>query len=502
MGDHNLARLIESAFEQHGDYEALFFEGKWYNSADLFERGRRAAGGLRELGVEPGDRVVVMMGNSPEVHVLYHALWRIGAVITPAIFLLPPDELRHVLVTSEAVAVVTSPELIATVDPAVEGAPSVRHVIVAGDTPEGKIDFATLEQADPHDIVERDDSELAALLFTGGTTGQAKGVALSHHNVWEAGKGGDEASYVPGLNRTIVPLPLSHSFGILVAVAGAHAKEPGVSALQRWFDPQSLLEMIQDLQMQRTTLVPTMMQMLLTLPLEDYDLSSLTQLISGASPLSVDVAQEFERRVPSVEILEGYGLSETCGAMTVNRPGARKLGSVGRPYSNCEVRLVDDEGNAVAQGEEGEVTCKAPFVMDGYWKDPDASANTIRDGWLFTGDVGRIDEDGNLFIVDRKKDLIIRGGFNVYPRDVEEALLQHDAVAQCGVVGKPDPTKGEEVVAFVQLNAGAEATPEELIEFTKERLGRYKYPRDVRIVDSIPLTPVFKIDRKLLRTML
>jgi long-chain acyl-CoA synthetase len=502
VGAHNLARLTESAFERHGDYEAMFFEGKWHNSADLFERGRRVAGGLTELGIQPGDRVVVMMANCPEVGILYHALWRIGAVITPAIFLLPPEELRHVLTLSEAVAIVTSPELIATVDAAVEGAPSVRSVIVAGEVPEGKIDFATLEDAEPHDIVDRDDGELAALLFTGGTTGRSKGVMLSHSNLWEAGKGGHEASYVPGVNRTIVPLPLAHSFGILVAVAGGHAEEPSVSALQRWFDPGSLLEMIQELQMQRTTVVPTMLQMLLALPLEDHDLSSLVQVISGAAPLPVDLAKEFERRVPSAQILEGYGLSETGGAMTVNRPGDRTLGSVGRPYSNSEVRLVDDDGKPVGKDEEGEVTCRAPFVMQGYWRDDEATANTIRDGWLFTGDVGRFDDDGNLYIVDRKKDLIIRGGFNVYPRDVEEVLLQHPAVARAGVVGKPDPSKGEEVVGFVQLNEGAEVTPEELIAFAKERLGGYKYPREVRIIDAVPLTPVLKIDRKQLRAQL
>lgn len=502
MGKHSLARLIESSFERHGDYEALYFEGKWHNSTDLAERSRRVAGGLQELGIEPGDRVVVMMANCPEVGILYAALWRIGAVITPAIFLLPPDELRHVLTSSEAVAIVTSPELVATVDAAVEGAPSVRSVIVAGDVPEGKIDFGSLEQADPVDIVDRDDDDLAALLFTGGTTGRSKGVMLSHSNLWEAGKGGDDASYVPGLNRTIVPLPLAHSFGILVTVAGAHAREPSVSALQRWFDPGSLLQMIQDLGMQRTTVVPTMLQMLLASPLEAHDLTSLTQVISGASPLAVDLAREFERRVPSVEILEGYGLSETCGALTVNRPGARKLGSVGTAYENCDIRLVDDDGREVATGEEGEVTCRAAFVMQGYWRDEEASANSIRDGWFYTGDVGRFDEDGYLSIVDRKKDLIIRGGFNVYPRDVEEALAQHPAVARAAVVGKPDPTKGEEVVGFVQLEPGAEATPEELIEFSKKRLGAYKYPREVRVIDNIPLTPVLKVDRKQLRAQL
>jgi long-chain acyl-CoA synthetase len=502
MGQHNLARLIEGAYERHGDHESLFFEGKWHNSGDLFSRGARTATGLKELGIQPGDRVVVMMANCPEVAITYHALWRLGAVVTPAIFLLPPEELRHVLTTSEAVAVITTPEFVPTVEAAREGVGSVKNVIVAGDAVEGTTNFTSLESGDPLPIADRADDELAALLFTGGTTGRAKGVMLSHENLWRAGEGGDEAAHVDGITRTIVPLPLAHSFGILVTVAGAHAPEPTVNALQRWFDPGSLLEMIQEHKMQQTTVVPSMLQILLTLPLEDYDLSSLKIVISGASPLSPDVATEFERRVPSAQILEGYGLSETSAGLSVNRPGKRKLGSVGQPYSECDVRIVDEEGNEVATGEVGEVTTRSPFVMMGYWRDDKATDDSIKDGWFHTGDLGKLDEDGYLYIVDRVKDLIIRGGFNVYPRDIEECLLQHPAIASAGVVGKPDPIKGEEVVAFVQLAQGAQASEEELITFAKERLGAYKYPREVRFVDQIPLTPILKIDRKQLRTLL
>jgi long-chain acyl-CoA synthetase len=502
VGQHNLARLIESSYERHGEHESLYYEGLWHKSGDLFSRGTRLATGLTDLGIRPGDRVVVMMANCPEVGIAYHALWRMGAVITPAIFLLPPEELRHVLSSSEAVAVITTPEFVPTVEAARENVASVENVIVAGDLVEGTVPFGSLETGASMGIVERDDDELAALLFTGGTTGRSKGVMLSHENLWRAGKGGDEAAHVPGVTRTVVPLPLAHSFGLLVSVAGAHSVDPTASAIQRWFDPVPLLQLIQDLEMQQMTVVPSMLQILLTLPLEDYDLSSLRHVISGASPLSPDVAREFERRVPSVEILEGYGLSETSAGLSVNRPGKRKLGSVGQPYSECEVRIVDDEDNAVPTGETGEVVCRSPFVMKGYWRDEDATTDATSGGWFHTGDIGKLDEDGYLYIVDRVKDLIIRGGFNVYPRDVEECLLEHPAVAQVGVVGKPDEIKGEEVVAFVQLAQGAEATPEELVAFAKERLGGYKYPREVRLIDSVPLTPILKIDRKKLRTLL
>ena len=500
-GAHHLARLSEAAFERHGDYESTYFEGAWLRTGTLFERMRRLAGGFVELGVAPGDRVVVMMANCPEVGLCYTALWRAGAVITPAIFLLPPDELRHVLADSEATAIVTTPEFLGTVRAAAEGVETLRHILVLGHGEDGVIPLESLEQADPIGIVDRADDDLAALMYTGGTTGRAKGVMLSHENLWFCGKASEEASYVSGFRRTVVPLPLAHSFGLIVTIVGAHAREPGQSALMRWFDPAGLLALVQELRMERATLVPSMIQILLTQPLEDYDLSSWRFVSCGASPLSVEVAQEFERRVPGLVVTEGYGCTESGAVISVNPPLDRRLGSVGKPIPGYEVRLDAGDGGPDAEGL-GEVLVRAPGVMRGYWKAPEVTAETLRDGWLHTGDIGRMDDDGFLYIVDRKKDLIIRGGFNVFPRDVEDAMVEHPAVALCGVVGRPDPTYGEEVVAFVQLMPGAEATEDELVAFAKGRLGGYKYPRQVHVLEGVPLTPVGKIDRKRLRTLL
>jgi long-chain acyl-CoA synthetase len=494
--------LAEESFGRHGDYEALYFEGKWHSSGELADRARRLAQGLAKLGIAPGDRVVVMTSNCPEVGIVYNALWRAGAVITPAIFLLQADDLRHILTSAEATAVVTSPEFLPTVQAAAGDAGSVRWILSTGDDAEGVITLASLEEPEAGEIVPRDDSDLAALMFTGGTTGAAKGVKITHENLWQAGKAGHEASYIPGITRTIVPLPLSHSYGLLVSAVGLHAVEPGVAVLQRWFDPANFLELAQEHKVQVAAVVPSMLQMLLALPLEDYDLSTLRHIVSGASPLAEEVVHAFERRVPGVEIREGYGLTETAALVSTNPPGRRRLGSVGRPVPGCEVRTVDDDGNDVPRGEPGEIIVRSPMVMPGYWESADATADAIRQGWFYTGDVGRLDEDGYLYILDRKKDLIIRGGFNIYPRDIEDVLLEHPAVAVAGVVGKPDEVRGEEVAAFVQLNPGHEATPDELIDFAKERLGKHKYPREVRIVDAVPLTPVFKVDRKQLRTML
>ena len=206
--------------------------------------------------------------------------------------------------------------------------------------------------------------------------------------------------------------------------------------------------------------------------------------------------------MPSVTIREGYGLTETSASMTVNPAEGRKLGSVGRINPGFEVKIADDDGGALPVGEIGEICCRSDAVMAGYWRAEDLTAAAIKDGWFHTGDIGKLDEDEFLYILDRKKDLILRAGFNVFPRDVEDVLVQHPAVSVAGVVGKPDPVRGEEVVAFVQVQPGQETTPDELIEFAKGKLGKYKYPREVRIIDAVPLTPVFKIDRKKLRTML
>jgi long-chain acyl-CoA synthetase len=273
-------------------------------------------------------------------------------------------------------------------------------------------------------------------------------------------------------------------------VVGLHAVEQHPTALMRWFDPSRFLELLQEHRAQVTAVVPSMLQLLLALPLEDYELSELRYVVSGGSPLPVEVAEEFLRRAPHVEIREGYGLTESSALVTSTPPGAARLGSVGKAAPGIELRI---DGDGV-----GEICVRSPSVMLGYWNDPESTADAIEDGWLRTGDLGYLDDDGYLYVVDRKKDLIIRGGFNVFPRDVEEALLEHPAVVAAGVVGRPDTEHGEEVAAFVEVRG--EADEAELVAWAKERIGGYKYPREIHILPSLPLTPVGKLDRKALRT--
>jgi long-chain acyl-CoA synthetase len=489
-----LSRRAEDALERLGDHPSLFFEGTWQTSGELAARARRAAAGFAALGVKPGDRVVLFMANCPEVGITYSALWRAGAVATPVLFLLSEDELRHVFADSGAVAVVTTPEFLPKILATAGGLPVV---VVGGEG--GTLTWDELESGDELSIVDRTPEDLAALLYTGGTTGRSKGVALTHAGLDSAGAAGFAAGYRPGRNVGLLPLPLAHVYGLMVSVTGLHAVEPGRSVLMRWFDPAGFVSLVEEHRVQTAALVPSMLQMLLSQPLEDHDLSSLERVSSGGAPLAVEVAHEIERRIPSVEVREGYGCTETTALIAAQPVEDRRLGSVGKPVGGIEVRITGPDGEALPAGQDGEICVRGPLVMSGYWNAPEATAQAVRDGWFHTGDIGHLDEEGWLYVVDRLKDLIIRNGFNVYPRDVEDVLLAHPEVTAAAVVGRPDPKVGEEVVAFVSVAPGSALTPDTLVEYAKQHISAAKYPREVRIVDAIPLTSVLKTDRKALR---
>jgi long-chain acyl-CoA synthetase len=504
-----LAQLAEDSLARLGDHDALIFEGQTFRSAALHDRSRRVAGGLADLGVAPGDRVVVLMANCPEVLIAYNAIWRAGAVVTPVVFLVTAAELSHILVDSGAVAVVTTPELLPTVLEAAAAAATLGNIIVAGSHDPAAagggarlVDFGELELVERRRLVPRGNDDLAALMYTGGTTGRAKGVALSHANLWRTGKSAFETTHVPGLTRVLTPLPLSHAYGMIVTIIGMHVDEPGLAVIQRWFNAAEWVALCEQHRCQRSALVPAMAQMLLAQPLEDAALDSLRYVSSGAAPLALDVLREFERRIPSAQILEGYGCTETSAVISSTPPGSRRVGSVGMPIRDCVVRIVDEGDQPLSVGEDGEICVSGPGVMRGYWNAPEETAEAMRGGWLHTGDVGHMDSDGYLYVVDRKKDLILRGGFNVFPRDVEDVLLSHGDVAMAGVVGRPDQRLGEEVVAFVSLRPGATVTADELIAHARSRLSATKSPREIHLVESIPLTSVGKLDRKALRAML
>jgi long-chain acyl-CoA synthetase len=508
--DKNLANQAELALERQGDYDSLYYEGRWHSSGQLADRAARLATGLAGLGVRPGDRLLVLMANCPEVLITYTAAWRAGAVVTPLIFLVSEDELRHALVDSGAVGIITTVEFLPKVSAAVKGdgevggAPGVRFVLVPGATANGQdaagvpvLDFDQVASAEPGSIADRSGTDLAALLYTGGTTGRSKGVPLTHAGLYWCGSAAHDMSVRANVVSSVLPLPLAHAYGLLVICGGMHRTDQVKTVLMRWFDPAGWVKLAEEHRVQGSALVPSMIQMLLSQPLEKADLSELTAISSGAAPLADEVRREFEARVPTATVYEGYGCTEAATFISANPRDGRRVGSVGLPVPGVELTIQDDAGQVLPAGQDGEICVRSPGVMTGYWHTEDSSA--LAGGWLHTGDIGHLDADGYLYVVDRKKDLILRGGFNVFPRDVEDVLVAHPAVAQAGVVGRPDKRLGEEVVAFVSLRPDAAVSAEELTEHTKKHLAANKYPREITIVPVVPLTSVGKLDRKKLR---
>jgi long-chain acyl-CoA synthetase len=492
----NLATLGEENVRRFGEYVALHFEGRDYTNVQQQRAGARAARALARLGVGVGDRVLVLLPNCPEVMQAYGGILRLGAVIVPVVFLLSPDEVRHILEDSEARVVVTSPELVSKV----EG--WTGPVVLVGGGPDG-LDWETLLAREDEDapIVPRQPSDLAVILYTSGTTGRPKGVALSHDNLAANARA---AASLYELDRTawaLAVLPLSHSYGLTVMNAGNILGTRAV--LLRWFNPELVLETIERFRVQSMAGVPTMYVYLLHYPdAGRFDTSSMRSWGSGAAPLPLEIVEPFEAKFGG-RLMEGYGLTEASPVVSAHRlSGVRKLGSVGQPIPGVQVAILDDEDRPVPTGELGEICVRGPNVMLGYYRRPEETARTLRNGWLHTGDVGRLDTDDFLYVVERKKDLIIRGGFNIYPREVEEILYAHPAVAEAAVIGMPDPVMGEEVLAFVVRKPGAEAEADAIIAFCQERLAKYKCPRRVRFVPSLPKTPVGKILKKALRAQL
>ncbi|MCI0547967.1 MAG: long-chain-fatty-acid--CoA ligase [Candidatus Rokubacteria bacterium] len=498
----NLARLGEDNVATYGEYECLAFEGRRLTNVDQHRAAARLANALVRLRVRPGDRVVVMLPNCPEVMQSYGAILRVGAVIVPVIFLLGPEEVGHILRHAEPRVVITSADMVWKLESHRERLPGLTQVLIvegAATAPWMRPLAEVVEgEADRYEIVERAAEDIAVILYTSGTTGAPKGVALSHDNLRANARAAASLSELDRQEWAVAVLPLSHSYGLTLMNAG-HILGTR-AALLRWFNPEAVLDTITAFKAASMSCVPTMLVYLLHSPVSDrHDTSSMRLWGSGAAPLPVEIVAPFEARFGG-KLLEGYGLTEASPVVSAHRlSGVRKLGSVGRPLPGVEVSIQDDADRSLPTGEVGEVSVRGPNVMLGYYKDPAETARTIRGGWLHTGDMGRLDADGYLYIVERKKDLIIRGGFNIYPREVEEVLYMFPKTAEAAVVPMPDPRMGEDVLAFVVLKPGASATPEEVMAFCETKLSRFKCPKQVCFLDALPKSPVGKILRRELR---
>jgi len=497
----NLVELAEQNYTRFGERVSVIFEDKEYTNLEMLQFSKKLANGLKNLGVGPGDKVVVMLLNCPEVVISYQGILRTGGIIVPVLFLLGQREITHILKNSESVAIITSKDLLDRIDKDRDTIETLKHVIVVEDEDlPGTIRFWELLDGNSEDSIpiQIEEDDLAVILYTAGTTGTPKGVMLHHKNLYSNAVSLASTVDVEPDNVGLLVLPLSHSYGLTVMNTGYMFANKAV--MMRWFDTEETFRLIERYKVTGFAGVPAMFAMILNSPeANKYDLCSLKRCGSGSAPLPVEILRGFQEKFDCT-IREGYGLSEAAPVVSTHFPNrAQKPGSIGQPLPGVEVKIVDEKDRSVPVGETGELLVKGPNVSPGYYKLPEETAETFRNGWLYTGDMARMDEDGYLYIVERKKDLIIRGGFNIYPRDVEEVLYEHSVVVDAAVIGVPDPVMGEEVKAFVVLREGQTASEQDIIGHCQQHLGKYKCPRYVEFIDTMPRNPIGKILRKELR---
>ena len=507
---------------KYGPFKSLIYEDaeelREYTNVEIAKEATQLAVGLRRSGIEKGDRVIVMMLNCPEVIISYQAIARAGGVIIPVLPLLKGPEVHYIAENSAAKAVITSPILLPLLRNALADVPTMKHIISTGIEGEERDQSRTYTVHAYKDVVTSGEAfadhylqdfeevslapeDPAVILYTSGTTGHPKGVLLTHRNVVSnavSGRGsGSVEEGTPSVHEVqLAILPLAHAYGLVASNVGY--LNGVVAVLHPRFDTTAVLSAIERYHVSAFAGVPAMFVALLYTPDADkYDTSSLRYCVSGSAPLPLAILEGFEQKF-GCPILEGYGLSEASAVLTGHSQDMlRKPGSVGKPISGVEILIVDVNDDPLPVGEIGEVIARGPNIMQGYYNMPDETQSALRNGWLHTGDMGRFDEDGYLYIVERKKDLIIRGGFNVYPRDIEEVLNRHPAVIESAVIGIPSERMGEEVKAFVVTRTDVDA--EILKAYCRESLANYKTPSEIEFVNALPRNAVGKIDKKELR---
>jgi long-chain acyl-CoA synthetase len=488
----NLAANLIATAEKYGDRPAVRLDDHVLSYSDLHSAAAAVAGTLKARGISPGDRVGLVLPNVPAFPILFYGALLAGAAVVPMNPLLKAREVEYYL-NDSGMSMVFGWDGGGDVVPTAAASVGITGVVVSALGP-------SAEQLEGEPItapVERDDTDTAVILYTSGTTGQPKGAELTHRNLnTNAHMTVDTLIEITSDDVVMGCLPLFHVFGLTCGLNASVVAGSCLTLLPR-FDGGKALEMVGRDKVTVFEGVPTMYAgMLHHAGAGTADMSSLRTCITGGSAMPVEILKSFEKKF-GCEVFEGYGLSETSPVASFNQPGRdRKPGSIGFEVRGCEMRVVDDEGKEVGVDTPGEIAIRGENVMKGYWGRPEATAEAIPDGWFRTGDIATKDADGYFFIVDRKKDLIIRGGYNVYPREVEETLYEHPAVAEAAVVGMEHSDLGEEIGAAVALKAGESADPDELRDFVKDRMAAYKYPRKVWIVDALPKGPTGKILRR------
>ncbi len=506
-----LPEMLENSARRFAKRKALIFGARSITYSQLNERVNKISQGLRELGVKKGERIALLLGNCPEFIIGYFAILKTGAIVVPLNNMLKIEELKFILQDCEATTLITSLSFIEMATQLRLRIESLKRIVVVDDNQKDTINFSDMLNSNLSLQTYQDISsdEVAVIIYTSGTTGHPKGAILTHKNLISNVTSSIQMVEVDSRDNFLCLLPMFHSFTSTVCILMPLYVGAKITIMESIRPFEKVLKSILKDRVTVLVGIPQIFKLLaeapvphlLTLPLFRW-LNPLRFCISGADKLSVEVLNKFQNKF-HLPLLEGYGLTEASPVVSVNPlKGKKKAGSVGPPISGVEVKVVDEEGRKLPYNSVGELIVKGPNVMKGYFHLTEATGETIKDGWLYTGDLARIDEDGYIYIVDRKKDLIIIHGLNVYPREVEDVIYLSPKVAEAAVVGIKDEHHGEVPKAYVALKEGESATEHEIIHLCRDRLAAYKVPRTVEFRKSLPKTSTGKILKRDLRYLI
>ena len=504
MLEETARRMPQKCAIKFGKHTFLGWGKQKLTYRELNAMVNNAAAGLRALGVEKGDRIGLIGENCPEYIIGYFAIAKLGAISVPINNFLTGSEIKYIVNDCKIKVLCTSKKFLKTIQPVLAQMASVKHIVVMdeADEPE-QMSFAKLLAAGAPDNLDAGvaPEDLAVFIYTSGTTGHPKGAMLTHRNLVSNAQDGAQAFQIVAQDKFLLFLPLFHSFTFTVCVLIPILLGSAIILIG---SVKSLDEIKNAILFDRITIfvgVPAVYNVLANKPIPKIlkYISAIKFFISGSAPLPAPVIGKIDEKFGS-PLLEGYGLSEASPVVSVNpRFGVRKVGSVGPAIPNVQVKVVDAKSNPVPVGEVGELAVKGANVMQGYYNLPEATKETLVDGWLLTGDIARLDADGYIYIVDRKKEMLLVRGINVYPREIEEALYTHPGIAECAVIGVPDESKGEAPKAFIVAREGVTLTEREVREFCKQHLAAYKIPKYIEFRPSLPKNATQKIMKRSLR---
>ena len=510
----NTTELLTISSSICPDRDAIVFEGKRFSFSTLAERATRLSNALMGLGVEKGDKVAMLQVNCSQYAEAYFATAKLGATYVPLNFRAKAEEITYMVNFSETDVLLVGQRYVDLANSIRGQLPRVRSYISLEGTTANMIEYESmLSGAETEEVfTDNDDDDTTMLMFTAGTTGQPKGVMLTHENLCTYVLNNVTPVDPEVEEKNILTVPMYHIAGMQAVLAAVYGGRTLV--IQRQFEASEWMELVEAERVTRAMMVPTMLKQLIENPeFRQRDLSSLQIITYGAAPMPLEVISKAIEELPNTRFINAFGQTESASTITMLTPEdhiiegtpeekARKLkrlGSIGRPLDDTSVKIFDENGSELLPGEVGEIVAKGPRVMKGYWKADEATSQTIQDGWLYTGDIGYMDEEGYIFLAGRAKDIIIRGGENIAPQEVEAVLCSHPAIDDAAVIGVPDPQWGEAVRAIVVLKKGSQATSEEIMEYCRSRLASYKKPESVVFVDSLPRNPLGKVLKRVLR---